>query len=132
MSRSGYDDCYESDTPLEFWRSAVDRALYGKRGQAFLCEMLAALDGMKQKRLITDELVREGDVCALGAVAVTRGVDVADIDPYDRYQIAAAFGIAPAMAAEIAHENDGASPQRDETPEQRYERVRRWVVEHLR
>ncbi len=131
MSRSGYDDYYEGDVPGEFWRSAVYRALYGKRGQAFLREMLVALDGMEQKRLITDDLVREGEVCAIGAVAVARGVDVADIDPYDRDQVAQAFGIAPAMAAEIMYENDERGPT-STTPEQRFERMRAWVVEQLR
>lgn len=43
MSRSGYsDDC---DDPLQEgrWRAAVNSAIRGKRGQAFLREALAAL-----------------------------------------------------------------------------------------
>lgn len=44
MSRSGYsDDCDH----IELWRAAVDAAVSGKRGQAFLRELLGALDAMR-------------------------------------------------------------------------------------
>ncbi len=50
MSRSGYsDDCDN----LQLWRQAVDRAISGKRGQAVLREMLASLEALPQKRLIS-------------------------------------------------------------------------------
>ncbi len=44
--------------------------------------------------------------------------------------IAGAFGIAPAMAAEIMFINDDACA-RAETPEHRFARVRAWVVSDL-
>ena len=64
MSRSGYsDDC--SGRELNLWRGAVESAIRGKRGQAFLREMLVALDAMPEKRLIAGELVTPtGEVCA--------------------------------------------------------------------
>src|SRR5690348_13620283 len=113
MSRSGYtDDCDN----VCLWRAAVDSALHGKRGQAFLREMLAALDALPNKRLIVNELVSDGECCALGAVALKRGTDVAAVDTYDPDQLSDVFGIAPAMAAEIMWIND---ERRAATPEER-------------
>lgn len=119
MSRSGYsDDCEQWS--LIRWRGAVASSIRGKRGQAFLREMLAALDAMPDKRLIKDELAEPGHidlghwglhegpplVCALGSVGVARGLDMSEIDPEDRESVASAFGIPHALACEIMYEND--------------------------
>lgn len=58
MSRSGYSDDDDDDggSRLNLWRGAVERAIKGKRGQAFLRELGAALDAMPDKRLTTGEL----------------------------------------------------------------------------
>lgn len=54
MSRSGYvDDCEN----LELYRATVERSIKGKRGQAFLRELAAAMDAMPEKVLIAEELV---------------------------------------------------------------------------
>jgi hypothetical protein len=45
MSRSGYSDDH-SEWDLIRWRGAVASAIRGKRGQAFLRELLVALDAM--------------------------------------------------------------------------------------
>ena len=130
MSRSGYTNYCDN---LQLWRGAVRRAVNGKRGQAFLREMRAALDAMPDKRLERSVLVGESGCCAMGAVAVARGQDVRNVDAFDRDMVADAMGIAPAMAAEIAYEND--TPYHaplDETPEQRWERMSRWVDSCLR
>lgn len=128
MSRSGYDDyCY--DNSLYLWRGAVASAIRGRRGQAFLREMLVALDAMESKRLIRGDLVKDGEVCAIGVVGLRRGIDVGELDPVDRDGVASAFGIAGALAAEIFYENDELAL---ETPEHRYERMRRWVVANIR
>ena len=132
MSRSGYDDDYGEDIPSEFWRMAVARATHGKRGQMFLCEMLEAFDAMEAKRLISNEIVKDGEVCAIGAVVKKRGVDVSGInteDPESRYPLARMFDIAPSLAAEIMYMND--EYVRNETPEQRYIRMREWLVEQI-
>lgn len=136
MSRSGYSDDCEN---LGLWRGAVERALSGKRGQAFLREMLVALDALPEKRLIGGTLVDEaGDVCAIGSVGVRRGLDMSKIDIEDSEKVAAAFGIARAMAAEIEYENDEANQystwdRRHEqfTPEQRFAKIRAWVVANI-
>jgi hypothetical protein len=94
--------------------------------------MLAALDALPAPRLIESALIEGTDCCAMGAVAMKRGQNVSDVDPYDREDVAAAFGIAEAMAAEIAYVNDDKEWQlHDELPEDRFRRVRKWVVGHI-
>lgn len=138
MSRSGYSDDCDDPLVLGRWRAAVRSAMRGKRGQAFLREMLAALDAMPNKRLVrehlqvdgtqcaygepdviigADELVDAtgnvlpmGGVCALGSVGAARGMDMS--------------GIAHAMTCEIVYWND--EFQR-ETPEERWVRMRQWT-----
>lgn len=135
MSRSGYSEDWGCDNTWDMvmWRGAVSSAIRGKRGQAFLKEMLAALDKMASKRLIGHELVKDGEACAIGTVALARGMDVSAIDPDDRDSVANAFGIAPALAAEIEFENDQDFSYRDnETPEARYTRMRQWIVSQIK
>ena len=129
MSRSGYSDGCDS-WDLIRWRGAVASAIRGKRGQAFLSEMVEALDALPAPRLISDKLVNEcGDCCAIGSVALRREIETAEIDPYDRCYVARVFGISEALAAEIAYKND--EHFTIETPEQRFARVRAWVVSKL-
>lgn len=140
MSRSGYIDDDEHDPGFARWRGAVRRAINGRRGQAFLREMLAALDAMPEKALITSELVDEaGGVCAIGAVCKARAMDVSGIDESDPEEVAAAVGISRAMASEIAYQNDECDPfvwngnvRVHETADQRYVRVRAWVEKQIR
>jgi len=134
MSRSGYsDDCCGAE--LGLWRGAVESAIRGNRGQQFLRETLAALDAMPEKRLIASALVAEdGCVCTMGATAKARGIDTSKVDPEDRDAVARALNIAPALAAEIAFRNDEEYSWRDpdnETPERRWERMRKWVADHI-
>jgi hypothetical protein len=127
VSRSGYvDDYWDDPWQMVRWRGAVTSAIRGKRGQALLREMRDALDAMPEKRLITNQIVCEEGVCALGAVAVRRGLDVEDVAPEDRARVARVFDIAEALAAEIVWMNDEAC-WRPETPEERWTRMRAWV-----
>jgi hypothetical protein len=135
MSRSGYSDDYCDDGNAGYlYRGAVESAIRGRRGQAFLKEMLAALDALPEKKLIAGELVeQDGAVCAMGAVAKVRGLDMKGIDPEDAEKVALTFGIAEAMAREVAFENDddwGASST--ETPEHRFQRMHKWVESQIR
>lgn len=133
MSRSGYSDGCDSEWALICWRGAVNSAMRGRRGQAFLKEMLAALDSLPEKRLIEGDLEAHGEVCAIGSVGLRRGIDMSKLDPYDRETVAGTFGIAPAMAAEIMYENDEAAGYwSTETPEHRWQRVRNWVVAQIK
>jgi hypothetical protein len=132
MSRSGYSEDCDNLWSLIRWRGAVASAIRGKRGQAFLREMLAALDAMPEKRLIAEELEVRGEVCALGAVGKARRLDMSKIDPENRMQVSVAFGIPEALAAEIMYENDDYPGYYEKTPEQRFQGVRAWVALQLK
>ena len=128
MSRSGYGE--DGGGPEgNLWRGAVESAIHGRRGQRFLKDLLAALDALPEKRLIADDLEKDGEVCAIGALGKQRGVDMAKIDPEDCDRVARVFGIAPALAAETVFMNDEAFWR--ETPEQRFERMRSWVARNI-
>lgn len=131
MSRSGYsDDCNGWD--LVRWRGAVTSAIRGKRGRALLIELRDALDTMPEKALIAHELVDAGGAfCTLGVIGNARGLPLHEIDPEDSDQVAERFDIAPALAKEIVFENDEAT-WNDETPQQRWIRMRRWVEEAIK
>lgn len=133
MGRSGYSEGGDlNNWDLIRWRGQVASAIRGKRGQAFLKELLAALDALPEKRLVENELEAHGEVCTLGALGKARGIDMAKIDPEDRSTVAGTFGIAEPMAAEIMFENDGDFWWGNETPEQRFDRMRRWVVASIK
>lgn len=127
MSRSRYiEDCDLEPWELIRWRGQVASAIRGKRGQKLLRELLAALEAMPDKRLISRELVDEdGEHCALGVVGAARGIDLETIDPEDSDQVAAAFDIAPCLAQEIVFEND--EQWMGATPEERYAGMKTWV-----
>lgn len=102
-------------------------AILGKRGQAFMRRLRAALDAMLVKRLITDAIKDEsGEVCALGAVDP-------NVDAYDAEYLAEHFDIARALAAEITYMNDEAMAwlMEAETPEQRWVHMRAWVEKQI-
>ena len=128
MSRSGYGDDCDNDWSHIMWRGAVASAFCGRRGQAFLREMLAALDALPEKRLVKNELEADGQVCALGAVGKARGLDMKEIDPEDSEGVANEFDVAHAMVCEIMYQNDdGVAYWVEETPERRFGRMRCWI-----
>lgn len=130
MSRSGYSDDIEDNWALIRWRGAVASAIRGKRGQAFLREMVGALEALPEKRLIAGELqIPDGEVCAIGAVGKARGLDMGSLDPEDAETVAGTFGIADVMAREIVYQNDEGGWY--ETPEQRFARMLRWAKASL-
>jgi hypothetical protein len=132
MSRSGYsEDCGDAEQwQIALWRGAVTRAIKGKRGQAFLQELVDSLDAMPEKRLISNDLIREGDVCAIGSVGVKRGVALEGLDVDDYLSLAKIFGVAPALVQEIEWENDEGGLQDD--PEKRWQRMRDWAARHIK
>jgi hypothetical protein len=162
MSRSGYADDREDNWRFVMWRGAVNSALRGKRGQAFLREALAALDALPDRALAAESLqTAGGEFCTLGAVGRLRGIDMAALDPEDYTAVAKAFGISEAMAREIVYENDEAvderqwvdveicgpmrpgfpeygrhsrtrSVQRDNVAEDRWRHMRSWVQKNLK
>lgn len=127
MSRSGYTDDCDDQWSFIMWRGAVKSAMRGQRGQAFLREMLTAMDALPEKKLTSRELEADGQVCAIGSVGRARGVDMSKLDPEDPDRVAAAFGVSRALACEIVFMNDEGHFWAKETPEQRFDRMRQWV-----
>ena len=131
MSRSGYSDDYGDDDPLAMgrWRGAVKRAIEGKRGQAFLRELADAMDAMEVRELIRDQLIAaDGACCTIGVVCKARGLRVGGIDLESPEEVGALVGISRVMTAEIEYENDD---YREESPADRWVRMRKWVDKHL-
>lgn len=133
MSRSGYsDDCEHGD----LYRANVDRAINGKRGQAFLVEMADAMDAMTIKRLIQGELITSNrECCAIGSVCMSRGIDTSEISIDDTELIANTVGISRAMVSEIECVNDDDFDfysDDQETPEKRWIRIREWVNQKIK
>lgn len=158
MSRSGYCDDYGDDDPLALgrYRAQVASAIRGKRGQALLRELLAALDAMPEKRLVAGELEADGQFCALGVVGQARGLNLAAIDTYDVETLGPKFNIAEQLAREIMWVNDEhvsewqhmqfeiCGPMRpweyhlkwervptERAGEKRWETVREWVAQNI-
>lgn len=134
MSRSGYvDDLPDND--LALYRGRVANTIKGKRSQAFLKEAATALDAMDDKRLFAGELIAsDGGCCTIGAVAQLRGMthsDVVELDSEDPEQVGGLVGISKIMAAEIEFENDEGTFH-NETPEQRWKRMRKWIERNIR
>lgn len=131
MSRSGYIDDGDNNWSLIRWRGAVASSIRGKRGQAFLRELIEALDALPEKRLIAHELQDGCEVCAIGSVGLRRGVDMSRLDPDDSSTVAGVFGIAEPLVREIEYENDEGAIWND-TPEKRWQRMRDWAVCNLK
>jgi hypothetical protein len=173
MGRAGYTDDEYEEGDVERWRKAVNAAIRDKDGQALLKEMLAALDALPRKRLIANRLeevdwndaedelvpVKDGDVCAVGALGRARGVAMPVIDEEDDWEAAeeiqGVFGSDDHLTREIMYQNDECGSGRkvplpqhaspygfgtgfeyaykhlDETPEERFQRMRRWVLSRI-
>jgi len=143
MSRSGYTEDFGYDEPgrCNLYRGSVARALRGKRGQAMLQELSEALDSMPKKRLADRSFQRsDGDVCTLGCLLRSRGVDTSELDAavgHDEGDVsqeaAESLNIARCMAAEVMFENDDPFGYRviEETPEERWIRMRAWVESQI-
>jgi hypothetical protein len=94
--------------------------------------MLAALDAMPEKALVTEELeTPEGEVCSLGALGKARGIDMSNLDPENPDHLASVFGVAPQLIREIEYENDEGGPRRTETPEDLWKRMRAWIASRI-
>jgi len=144
MSRSGYSEDLDNWALIR-WRGAVASAIKGKKGQALLKEMEAALLALPEKRLCVGWTNPEaGEVCALGAVALKRKMDAgkhrvdatAELEREFHEDVAAEevsgeFGIAEALAKEITYVNDEHGPY-NATPEERYEYMLKWVRENIK
>lgn len=66
------DEPYPNATAL--FERAVENAMKGRRGQALLKEIEAALLALPEKKLVAGAVCRDGQVCMLGSVVVERAV----------------------------------------------------------
>jgi hypothetical protein len=136
MSRHGYSEDSDDTWASIRWQGAVKSAIRGKRGQALLRDLLAALDAMPEKALIAEELVTPtGEVCALGCLARARGVDVSGVAPDDPENVAKLFGVSESLIREITYHNDEHVQwwgRRGDDPAERWRCVRSWVASQLR
>ena len=138
MARHGYSDDIDDVLQLGRWRGMVASAIRGKRGQALLKELAAALDAMPAKRLVKGTLqTKDGDCCAIGAVCKAKGKDYTaheDDDAYDQQEmnagIANELDVAECLIQEIEYKNDEGAYK--ETDEQRWTRVRAWVQKKIK
>ncbi len=113
MSRSGYNEEDCDNWALIKWRGQVASATRGKRGQALLRELLAALEAMPEKKLYSGSFATaDGEFCTLGVLGAKRGTKMDDLgDAYagcDTDLVGERFGIARQLAAEIMFYNDEA------------------------
>ena len=135
MSRSGYTDELDDQWAHIRWRGRVASAIRGKRGQAFLRDLIAALDALPTKALIRNDLYRGQYVCAIGAVGKARKVDMAGVEPEHTERVAGLFDIADPLVREIVYENDECGynyrENRQETPHERWKRMRAWAEARL-
>ena len=76
MSRIPEGECddEESTRRWSLQRANTARQIKSKRGQAFLRELLAAMEALPEKRLIEGAIAKDGCVCALGSLALQRRV----------------------------------------------------------
>jgi hypothetical protein len=137
-----FNEAVMTKMKYELWHANLRRAMQSKRGQAFMQELLEALDALPQKRLIQGAMEQSGEVCALGAVGLKRGMELDGLDSRDHDEIADAFGISSMLAQEIAYWNDQGMEAcllgltdgggwTENSPEDRFTFVRAWVVARL-
>jgi hypothetical protein len=148
------DEPYPNATAL--FQSSVTNAILGKRGQALLLELEQALLAMPKKRLESNIVCRSGDVCMLGALKVHRdvmkgakreavlvglqavaekwgqfasGMDYED-DDQTKELLQNLLGIkSNTLIWQLIYENDECNAR---TPEDRYQRMLKWVQARIR
>lgn len=134
MSRSGYTDDCDDYLALGRWKAQVNSAIRGKRGQSFFRNLVAALDAMPEKRLVTSVLQDpQGEVCVLGAALKHAGKEcpiMEDEDDFDSDWTAAQLDVATQLVQETVYMNDEGGW--NETPEDRWARMRRWAARNLK
>jgi hypothetical protein len=152
VSRHGYTDGWDGDEDNLVqgrWAGRLKSATRGKRGQAFFRSLVEALDAMPEKSLTPNSLeTKGGSVCALGALARHRGIDVKALElgePYtedpdegsewqdsDWDKLSNVLNIAPCLAREVMYTNDEAWTEKSDKPgEVRWQKVRAWAARQI-
>jgi hypothetical protein len=130
--RINYTDDEDFAGQGELRQANCERSLRGKQGQEELRELREALLALPEKRLICGLLANdEGGVCAVGAYAKRKGLDLSKYDPEDETDfVGIEAGMPKLVAWKVVEMND---IQFDHlTAEQRYERMLVWVESKLK
>lgn len=92
------------------WEANVQRVINGKRGQKLLREFIDALMEIPNRRLIANAICRNGEVCAVGAMAKKRGVlDTSrdwEGDQHETVELGQSMGLGFMLSWEIGSKND--------------------------
>ena len=132
MSRISYSEDEDYPGQFELWQANCERSLRGAQGQAELRELRDALLALPEKRLIHGALVdEEGGVCAIGAYASRKGLDLGKFDPEDETdEVGIEAGMPKFVAWKVVEMNDMELHSRF-TSEERYTRMLAWVESKL-
>ena len=132
MSRIVYNDFDGEDFGFAEgrWLAHMKSACMGRPGQKVFGELEAVLAAMPDKRLIEGSLTNpDGEVCALGALARNRGMDLsavfAETDEEVQMWAARELGLTETLAWVIMEEND--EELETATPERRHAAMLAWV-----
>ncbi len=132
MSRISYSE--DEDYPGQFnlWQANCRRSLRGKQGQEELRLLRDALLAIPDKRLIHGSLVSEdGEVCAIGAYAKHKGLDLQKFDPEDETDAVGIEAGMPKLVAWKVVEMNDMELGSHVSPEDRYTRMLNWVENQL-
>jgi hypothetical protein len=113
------------------WQANCERSLRGRQGQAELRELREALLALPEKRLIFGKLEDEqGGVCAVGAYAKRKGIDLSKCDVDDETDhVGIKAGMPRLVAWKVVEMND--VEFENLTPEERYAKMLAWVESKL-
>lgn len=138
--RISYTDDEEFGGQFALWQANCRRSLAGKKGQAALADLEAALLAMPDKRLIEGGLACNGDVCAVGALILARRVKggelaedvIEDLENEcdDTDVVAEESGIPTLVAWKLVEVND-ITYDENYSEAERYEKVLAWVRSKL-
>jgi hypothetical protein len=129
--RINYSDDEDYPGQFDLWQANCERSLRGKNGQQELRELKAALLALPSKELIGDLLEDEdGGVCAVGAYAKHKGIDLSKFDPEDATDEVGIAGGMPALVAwKVVEMNDLQFDR--ESPAERYQKMLAWIDSKL-
>ena len=127
MSRINWSDQEDYPGQFDLFQANCERSLRGKQGQEELGELRTALLALSDKRLIHGLLEdEEGGVCAIGAYAKHKGLDLSKFDvDSDTDDVGIAGGMPTLVAWKIVEKNDMEYDYL--SPEKRYEKMLAWV-----
>lgn len=129
--RISYSEDENFPGQFELWQANCERSLRGKHGQEELKELRAALLAMPDKRLIYGLLEADGEVCAIGAYARHKGLDLSKYDPEDATdEVGIEAGMPTLVAWKVVEMNDMELSHL--SPEVRYERMLKWIESKIR